>query len=155
MCDFSLKGVASRPARKGDKLTSHNFGTGTNGFRAQNDEGVGMTATAICILPGTELAFENGVRIIGNFKDEPYPAKVNGADRLIGKRPTIDPTKATFIQVDEDVPDTHHDALEFSDGAIVLLAYLIPGQNATVLSLPAKPTTPDETKAQQRVEFAG
>ena len=52
MCDFSLHNVKSRPAKVGDKLTTHNFITGTCGFAAPEDP-----TTAVCILPGTELAF--------------------------------------------------------------------------------------------------
>ncbi len=52
MCDFSLHNVKSRPAKVGDKLTTHNFITGTCGFAAPED-----STTAVCILPGTELAF--------------------------------------------------------------------------------------------------
>src|SRR6266849_2589585 len=32
MCDYSLQNVKSRPAAVGDKLVTHNFGTGTRGF---------------------------------------------------------------------------------------------------------------------------
>ena len=35
MCDYSLQHTLSRPAKVGDKLTTHNFGTGTRGFAAQ------------------------------------------------------------------------------------------------------------------------
>src|SRR5260221_3673607 len=52
MCDFSLHNVKSRPAKVGDKLTTHNFNTGTRGFATPED-----STTAVCILPGTELAF--------------------------------------------------------------------------------------------------
>src|SRR5688572_30288115 len=52
MCDFSLHNVKSCPAKVGDKLTTHNFNTGTRGFAAPED-----STTAVCILPGTELAF--------------------------------------------------------------------------------------------------
>jgi hypothetical protein len=38
-----------------------------------------------------------------------------------------------------DNPCTHHDALEFPDGQIVLLTHLREGQRATVLQLPAQP----------------
>ena len=34
MCDYSLHHVKSRPAKVGDKLTTHNFNTGTCGFAA-------------------------------------------------------------------------------------------------------------------------
>src|SRR5712664_3667581 len=56
MCDFSLHNVKSRPAKVGDKLTTHNFNTGTCGFAAPEDAN-----TAVCVLPGTELAFAKEV----------------------------------------------------------------------------------------------
>ncbi len=45
--------------------------------------------------------------------------------------------------------------LEFPDGRIVLLTMLGEGQEATVLQLPAQPTTPAEEEAQQRVAWVG
>ena len=56
MCDYSLHNVKSRAARVGDKLTTRNFGTGTRGFAAQED-----ASMAVCVLPGTELAFSRDV----------------------------------------------------------------------------------------------
>jgi hypothetical protein len=56
MCDYSLHSVRSRPAKVGDKLTKHDFGTGTRGFAASEDMNV-----AVCVLPGTELAFAQEV----------------------------------------------------------------------------------------------
>ena len=32
MCDFSLEAVRSRPAKVGDKLTTHTFNWGNKGF---------------------------------------------------------------------------------------------------------------------------
>ena len=58
MCDYSLQHVRSRPAKVGDKLTTRNFGTGTRGFAAAEDGRV-----AVCILPGTELAFSSPVTV--------------------------------------------------------------------------------------------
>ena len=52
MCDYSLYSVKSRPAKISDKLTVRDFGTGTRGFAASQDATV-----AVCVLPGTELAF--------------------------------------------------------------------------------------------------
>ena len=52
MCDYSLQTVKSRPAKVGDKLTTRDFGTCTRGFAAAED-----AAVAVCVLPGTELAF--------------------------------------------------------------------------------------------------
>ncbi len=58
MCDYSLEFVASRPAKIGDKLVSTKFGESvTRGFAA-----VGVESNiAVCLLPGTEIAFEQEV----------------------------------------------------------------------------------------------
>jgi hypothetical protein len=58
---------------------------------------------------------------------------------------------ARFRQVDKNKPHTHHDALEFADGQIVLVSRLCEGQEATVLQLPAPPRTADEAEEQKRV----
>jgi hypothetical protein len=57
MCDYSLQSVLSRPAKVGDKLTTRNFGTGTRGFATSDSPTV-----AVCVLPGTELAFSSEVK---------------------------------------------------------------------------------------------
>src|SRR6266576_6903390 len=58
MCDYSLHAVASRPAKVGERLVTTSFyGTSTRGFAAKEEPGV-----AVCLLPGTELAFESDVR---------------------------------------------------------------------------------------------
>jgi hypothetical protein len=49
----------------------------------------------------------------------------------------------------------HHDALEFPDGRIVLLTKLSEGQEATVLQLPAQPTSAAEADTQKRVAHVG
>ncbi len=135
MCDFSLHNVKSRPAKVGDKLTTQNFITGTCGFAAPED-----STTAVCILPGTELAFSAEV--------------ICASSRLFSWR-TISSRTAVFRQIDKDVPQVHHDALEFPDGTIVLLTDLHEGQQATVLQLPAQPKTPAEARAQTRVVYVG
>ena len=58
MCDYSLQTVKSRPAKVGNKLTTRDFGTCTRGFAAAED-----AAVAVCVLPGTELAFSNAVTL--------------------------------------------------------------------------------------------
>ena len=68
---------------------------------------------------------------------------------------TLHHTTAVFRQVNKHNPHTHHDALEFPDGKMVLLNDLSEGQEATVLQLPAKPTTAAEMKAQERVPHVG
>jgi hypothetical protein len=137
MCDFSLQHTKSRPAKVGDRLTTRNFGTGTNGFAAPEDPN-----TAVCLLPGTELGFSRKVTIpeVGFF-------------RSVSK--TISHTVAIFRQINKEQPRAHHDALEFPDGSIVLLTMLCEGQEATVLQLPAQPQTPKEAEAQTRVAYAG
>jgi hypothetical protein len=57
--------------------------------------------------------------------------------------------------VNKNEPMQHHDALEFPDGRIVLLTTLSEGQEATVLQLPAQPTTAAEADAQKRVAQVG
>lgn len=129
MCDYSLHAVASRPARTGEKLVSTKFPlTVTRGFAAEGEPHV-----AVCVLPGTEMAFEHEVDFDGAFF-----------------RKKIHATVARFRTVDTDNPNRHHDALEFPDGQIVLLTQLNPGQRATVLQLPAVPLherTPETTEA--------
>jgi hypothetical protein len=124
MCDYSLHLVASRPARVGDRLVTTEFGrTITRGFAA-----VGEPDVAICLLPGTELAFEG-------------PIEYERALSLFG-RARVEHRVARFRQLNMDDPHVHHDALEFPGGQIVMLTRLIPGQRASVLQLPAAPQAP-------------
>ena len=137
MCDYSLHNVKSRPAKVGDKLTTHNFNTGTRGFAAPED-----ASTAVCVLPGTELAFAKEVKC--------------GWSGFFGwKSKAVNQTTAIFRQVNKDNPRTHHDALEFPDGQMVLLTDVFEDQEATVLQLPVQPATETEAKAQERVPHVG
>ena len=68
---------------------------------------------------------------------------------------TLGHSTAIFRQVNKNDPFKHHDALEFPDGHIVLLTSLLEGQEATVLQLPAQPTTSAEAEAQKRIAYAG
>ena len=125
MCDYSLHDVASRPASVGDKLITTKFwNTMTRGFAP-----VGEPNVAVCLLPGTEVAFENQVqRVVTGFQL-----------RFFKKNPElIRHTVARFRQVNVDNPCTHHDALEFPNGQVVLLTHLRVGQRAAVLQLPAQ-----------------
>jgi hypothetical protein len=123
MCDYSLQGVAtSRPANIGDKLVTTEFwNTYTRGFSP-----VGDCKTAVCLKPGTEVAFDDEVRrqvtVFHLFRRK---AKEKVAHKV-----------ARFRQINMENPHTHHDALEFPDGQLVLLHHLLPGQHATVLQLP-------------------
>jgi hypothetical protein len=64
MCDYSLHDVASRPASVGDKLVSARFNNSiTRGFASFDQPNV-----AVCMLPGTELAFDHEVECDANFR---------------------------------------------------------------------------------------
>src|SRR6516164_530666 len=117
MCDHSLQNVKSRPAKVGDKLTTQRFNLSTTGFSAPEDIHV-----AVCVLPGTELSFANEVR---------------RARLWFWTKNVIHHKTAIFRQLNLDNPHVHHDALEFPDGEVILLTYLMEGQQATVLQLPA------------------
>ena len=99
MCDYSLELIMSRPAKAGDKLVSTSFpDTPTRGFAAADDHSV-----AVCLLPGTELSFDEEIRCDGVIFSWSPGHKV-----------------AKFQQVSRDKQHAHHDALEFPDGKIVL-----------------------------------
>jgi hypothetical protein len=118
MCDYSLDLVASRPAKVGDKLVSTSFShTTTRGFASVDDRQI-----AVCLLPGTELAFEEEIRCETGI--------------LLSWR--MGHRVAKFRQVDTDRSNVHHDALEFPDGKTVLLTNLCKGQRAIVLQLPVR-----------------
>ena len=137
MCDYSLHSIKSRPAQIGDKLTTRDFGTGTRGFAASENPSV-----AVCVLPGTELAFAHEVKRL--------PARLwPWQDSAIGHKTAI------FRQINKDKVAVHHDALEFPDGQIVLLTLLAEGQQVTVLQLPAEPKTVDEAESQKRTAYVG
>ena len=133
MCDYSLLNVRSRPAKVGDKLTTRDFGTGTRGFA-----GAENNAVAVCVLPGTELAFSCPVTLTDY--------------RFLGwKVEILAHSTAIFRHVNKNEPMKHHDALEFPDGRIVLLTRLSEGHVATVLQLPAQPTPAAEADVRQGI----
>jgi hypothetical protein len=98
MCDYSLHHVATRPARIEDKLVVTKFSNSiTRGF-----SGAGEPHVAVCLLPGTEIAFEANVECEPSFGIGILP------NRKIGQR------LARFRQINMDNAVTHHDALEFA-----------------------------------------
>ena len=129
MCDYSLHLVASRPAKVGDKLVATDFARSiTRGFAA-----IGEPDVAVCLLPGTEVAFETDVQYHRAFS-------------LFGKA-RVNHQVARFRQVNMNDPNVHHDALEFPGGQTVLVTRLVAGQTATVLQLPAP--TQDRERAKE------
>ena len=139
MCDYSLAAMKSRPAKVGDKITTHNFGTGTRGFRATDD--VPTTnpgaATAVCVLPGTKMVFE-----------KPVAFYVEEGEVVQTKHKV-----ALFHKLDKENPQTHHDLIDLPDGTQVYLTKLVEGQHAHLVELPAVPKTPGEREAQRRAAY--
>ena len=139
MCDYSLQSVRSRAAEIGDKLVTKDFRTGTRGFASVAD-----LNTAVCVLPGTELAFAREV----SHADWTIRSLIK--ERLTMRVKTQHKT-AIFRQINKGMQTTHHDALEFPDGQVVLLTRLYEGQEATVLQLPAETRTAEKAKQHERV----
>ena len=140
MCDYSLHALATRPAKVGETLISTTFrGTSTRGFASESDP-----AVAVCMLPGTELAFEQDVKY-----DSRWIWTRTSAYR-VGK----------FNSIDPHLRERHHDAIEFPDGSYVLVTQLCAGQRATVLQLPvthpfAERTTIEAAEAPAASLFIG
>jgi hypothetical protein len=111
----------------------------TRGFAGLEEPNV-----AVCVLPGTELAFERDVvwdRLFSFFRRQPTGKLVR------------------FRQVNTQEPHAHHDAIEFPDGRTVLLTKLRPGQRATVIQLPAQAQAatavrPDQVRADPLVTLS-
>jgi hypothetical protein len=117
MCDYSLHAVATRPAKAGETLITTTFrGTSTRGFASEGEPEV-----AVCLLPGTELAFTENVKYDSRW------IWTRRAPFQVGK----------LGEIDRPLPDRHHDTIEFPDGSHVLVTLLCEGQQATVLQLPA------------------
>ncbi len=133
MCDYSLRDVASRPAKVGDRLVSTSFHNSiTRGFAA-----VGEPNVAVCLLPGSELAFSKEIECEAALRFLP--------NRKTGQR------LARFRQVNLSNPAAHHDALEFPNGDIVLVTNLVEDQTATVLQLPVGAQPQKRVKFEERV----
>src|SRR6478609_6669535 len=116
MCDYSLHALATRPAKAGETLISTTFrGTSTRGFASESEP-----AVAVCMMPGTELAFEQNVK----YDNRWIWTRTTGF--RVGK----------FNAIDPHVRERHHDAIEFPDGSYVLVTQLCEGQRVTVLQLP-------------------
>ncbi len=129
MCDYSLHHVASRPAKVSDKLVTTKLAkSSARGFAAVGELGAKLVIhdtppqVAVCLLSGTELAFDDAVQY-----DRPF--SLLGSARVNHK-------VARFRQIELNDPHVQHDALEFPNGQVLKLSRLVPGQTATVLQLP-------------------
>jgi hypothetical protein len=136
MCDYSLHDVGSRPAKISDKLVTTELArSSTRGFAAVGELGNKLVIhdsppkVAVCLLPGTELAFDDDVRYERAF-------------RLFGKA-RVNHKVARFRQIELNDPHVQHDALEFPDGQVLKVTQLADGQTATVLQLPVATEHPE------------
>lgn len=134
MCDYSLHHVSSRPAKVADKLVTMELAkSNVRGFAAVGELGPKLVIhdsppeLAVCLLPGTELAFDENVQF-------EQPRSFLGI-KFSGKA-RVDHKVASFRKVDTDNPYVQHDALEFPNGQVLKVAQLVAGQTATVLQLP-------------------
>ena len=117
-------------------LVTRDFRTKTHGFASADDHGL-----AVCVMPGTELAFaaEVACRPLALLA---YSR--GGLRQSTTRRQSFDKSTRTGIG---------HITMRsnFPDGRTVLLTLLAEGQKATVLQLPAQPTTAAEANAQERI----
>src|SRR5437764_3359836 len=139
MCDYSLHHVASRPAKVSDKLVTTKLSkSSARGFAAVGEHGAKLVIhdsppkVEVCLLPGTELAFDDDVRYDRAFS-------------LLGKA-RVNHKLARFRQIDTDDPHVQHDALEFPNGQVLKVTQLAAGQTATVLQLPVATEHPEHTE---------
>ena len=115
---YARYSVSARQGRRNAGL--HRFSrNSTRGFASAEETGV-----AVCLLPGTELVFEQNVRHRGRwFVSKKVPFSV-----------------AQFRKLNPENPHQHHDALAFPDGTTLLVNSLVRGQRARVLQLPVSAT---------------
>ena len=130
MCDYSLHHVSSRPAKVADKLVTMKLAkSSAGGFAAVGEHGAKLVIhdsppeMAVCLLPGTELAFDDDVRY-----DRGFSFFGNGL---------VKHKVASFRQIAFEDPHVQHDAVEFPNGQLLKLTQLVAGQTARVLQLPA------------------
>jgi hypothetical protein len=130
MCDYS-----SRLARVGDKLITTQFwDTATHGFSP-----VGEPKVAVSLLPGTEVVFDREVQHqVAGFRLRLFKKEAGQFRHKVAR--------VRLVNVDN--PYTHHGAIEFPDGQIMLLTHLCLGQHLTVLQLPAQATSPAEAQGK-------
>ena len=113
MCDYSLHAVASRPAKVGETLITTTRGAATRGFTS-----AAVPEVAVCLLPGTELAFENDVRY-----EHKWIWTKRGGFKV-----------ARFRKIEQNVWHQHHDAIEFPDGSSVFTALERPASDRPAIA---------------------
>lgn len=119
MCDYSIAAKNKISATKGQKLETSKFNLhSSTGFALQGGDG----ETAVCLLPGTELAFTRD--IIG--------------DANHGR-------VARFRRLYPEKTHAYHDHLEFANGKVIPIGILPVGLEAEVVQLPLSEALSDES----------
>lgn len=107
MCDYSLEAYRSRPAREGERYTTHRFPSGAVGFIAPGD-----AVTAICMAYDTKLTLEDIPQAV---------QKATGAQAS---------ELVTFSRIENQL---FQDGVRFENGAVISLQQLGTGVQACVV----------------------
>ena len=106
ICDYSLEGFRSRPAREGEKYVTTRFPSGSIGLTSPDD-----CSTAVCVPYDTKLRLEG------------IPEEVQRSFS-VGREEDV-----TFVQLERGL---HHDGVQFRTGAEIPLYVLQQGVTATI-----------------------
>lgn len=144
MCDFSLEHTASRAAKRGDRLMTHRFPSSTTGLVEP-----GHVETAVCLRPGTELAFDEPIQIVAR-------GFIGGTGETLASKTAI----FTQIEIARSRPDgtplEHRDAIALPNGEVFKLQELSLGQHLHVLQVPAEVTIGEAVaEVSKELENAG
>jgi hypothetical protein len=133
MCDYSLHGIRSRLAEKGELLMVHRFSTGSKGLTAPDylpaePKAKGLIAILKTMLAGQPnecaVCIPDGARL-----------RIDNIPPMLRESHELSSTElVTFRQLSPDA-NTYRDAVEFSNGAKVRLQELENGQRFQVLAL--------------------
>jgi hypothetical protein len=97
---------------------------------------------AVCLAPGTELAFAEEVAIFSHS--------------LLGwRKKTTGHRTAIFRQLNKDNLTAHHDALEFPDGTTELLTLLCEDKRLQCFNCLHSQASATEAEALTRVAYVG
>jgi hypothetical protein len=120
MCDYSLAGLSSRLAVKGERLVVRQFPSGCLGMSAPRRRWYEFLfpsfAMAVCVPPGARLLLKGIPALLQEQLD------VSAIEEV------------TFVQRTADA-FTHRDGVRFTNGREILLQQLECGQQVTVLKV--------------------
>jgi hypothetical protein len=131
MCDYSMHAIKNRKAVVGDKVKTSDFArTSSPGLESITEPGV-----AICLIPGTGVEF-----------DEPVSRRDVTAN--LGPNVTLPFKIGRYVRKPGHEAE-FHDAFQFPDGTMVLMAYLCMNQHGTVTYVPEEVVKPTEQPAKK------